>query len=508
MKNVMDKGYDPGQPEQRAAGILLHPASLPGEEGIGTFGKWAFRFIDFLKDAGQSYWQILPLGPTGFGDSPYLSFSSRAGNPLLIDLEILKQEGWIKDALPAAPIPHTGKIHYPHLIQWKYPLLRKAWAAFQSRPASPWMDALQSFRDSQNSWLEDYALFMSLKKHFNDLSWSQWPEDVRSRDLRALTKWKTVLRTQMEFEVFLQFLFFTQWSAVLQKAHDAGIRLVGDIPLYISLDSADAWVEPRLFKLDEAFNPVLLSGVPPDYFSADGQLWGSPVYNWPFHIETGFEWWLQRFEAKMALADLFRLDHFRGLESYWAVPATATTARSGSWEKAPGRALLQKVKETFGALPLIAEDLGDITPEVEQLRDDFNLPGMHIMQFGFDGNPDNLHCLHHHRHNAVVYTGTHDNDTLAGWINGLSKQALQYLTTYLGCRGDLSGQLLRATMMSSARLAIVPMQDYLRLDSRARMNTPGTIGGNWQWQMDPADLSQEVAAAIRRICTPYGRLAP
>lgn len=502
----MPAGYDSRQPDQRAAGILLHPASLPGKEGIGTFGQWAFRFIDFLKYAGQSYWQILPLGPTGYGDSPYLSFSSRAGNPLLIDLESLKQEGWITDEVPPAPIHYTGKIDYASLIQWKYPLLLKAWESFRSGPASPWMDALASFRQIEGYWLEDYALFMSLKKHFKHSPWNQWPEDIRRRDKSAISHWIARLRPEMDFEIFLQYMFFSQWSAVLRKAHDAGIFLIGDIPLYISLDSADAWVEPRLFQLDVAFNPVLFSGVPPDYFSEDGQLWGSPVYNWPYHLETGFEWWLQRFKAKMALADLFRLDHFRGLESFWAVPASAKNAREGSWEKAPGRELLQKVKETFGALPLIAEDLGDITPEVERLRDDFELPGMHIMQFGFDGNPESGHCLHHHRREAVVYTGTHDNDTLAGWINGLSREALHHLTDYLGCKEDLSGQVIRATMMSSARLAIVPMQDYLRLDSHARMNIPGTTGGNWQWQMDPVDLSDAGAAAIRSLCLPYGRV--
>ena len=506
MKSDIPAGIEARQPDQRAAGILLHPASLPGKEGIGTFGQWAFRFIDYLKEAGQSYWQILPLGPTGFGDSPYLSFSSRAGNPLLIDLESLRQEGWITEDVAPVPTQSIGKIDYARLIKWKYPLLMKAWKSFRSTPASPWMDALESFREVEGAWLEEYALFMSLKKHFGHRAWNQWPEDIRRREKNATSHWVAHLRQEMDFEIFLQYVFFTQWSAVLRKAHEAGILLIGDIPLYVSLDSADAWVEPRLFQLDADYKPVLLSGVPPDYFSEDGQLWGSPVYNWPYHIETGFEWWLQRFKAKMALADLFRLDHFRGLESFWAVPAPARNARDGSWEKAPGRALLQKVKETFGTLPLIAEDLGDITPEVERLRDDFELPGMHIMQFGFDGNPGSLHCLHHHRRKAVVYTGTHDNDTLAGWISGLNKDARQHLAEYFGCREDLIGQVIRATMMSPARLAVVPMQDYLRLGSHARMNIPGTTGGNWQWQMNPLDLSDESAAGIRKICSPYGRV--
>jgi 4-alpha-glucanotransferase len=504
-RDVIDESTA-GQLKCRAAGILLHPASLPGEEGIGTFGKWAFRFIDFLAEAGQSYWQILPLGPTGFANSPYLSFSSRAGNPLLIDLEMGVGEGLGKAVSPLTAVAESERIHYPTLIQRKYPLLRRFWESFQTNASSKWRGLLDDFRAEQEGWLEDYALFMALKKEFNYIPWNQWPEAISLREETALLSWRSKLHREMDFEIFLQFLFYYQWKRILDKAHKKGISIIGDIPLYVSLDSADAWVEPDLFQLDQNLQPVKVSGVPPDYFSEDGQLWGSPVYNWDYHIESGFAWWLERFRSKMALADLFRLDHFRGLESYWAVPYFEKTAREGSWEQAPGRALLQKVRDTYGSLPLIAEDLGDISREVEKLRDDFGLPGMHIMQFGFDGNPRNQHSFHHHRNNAVVYTGTHDNDTLHGWFNGLPEQELRHIEAYLASRDDLPSRIIRLTMMSPARLAIIPMQDYLNLGGNARMNTPGSTDGNWEWRMNARDTTAELAARIRELCTIYGRV--
>ncbi|HRY98204.1 MAG TPA: 4-alpha-glucanotransferase [Bacteroidales bacterium] len=504
----MRKGsHSPLSATGRSAGILMHPSSLPGNEGIGTLGEPSRNFLRFLKESGQRFWQVLPLGPTGYGDSPYQCFSSAAGNPYLIDLSELASAGWLDPALLHGAPGEGHKVDFGQLIPWKMERLRKAWAGFKASAGATDREALESFIYTESSWLHDFSLFMALKLKFDQRPWYEWPEQLRLRDPEALRSAQASLQEEVDFHAFLQYVFFRQWEALREKAQESGIRIIGDIPLYVARDSADAWAGPEVFLFDEAMHPTQVAGVPPDYFSATGQLWGNPVFDWDYLEHSGYAWWIERIRRNLRMADLIRIDHFRGLEAYWAVPFGEETAVNGQWLPARGRKMLEAVREALGTVPLIAEDLGDISEEVYALRDDFELPGMVVMQFAFDGNRRNIHLPYLHRRNSLAYTGTHDNDTLNGWLASLAPETMHWLKDYFGCaEHSLGNAVLRAALASVAELCIVPFQDWLGLDSSSRMNAPGTLGGNWTWRCSEAQLGNDLTKRIQELTEIYGRL--
>ncbi len=510
---------------KRSSGILLHPSSLPGPFGIGELGPACFRFIERLAEASQRLWQVLPLGPTGYGDSPYAPFSTFAGNELLISLELLVAEGLLEkvDLTPPRPFP-PERVDYGALIAWKRPLLEQAADAFLERAAPARRAAFEAFRAREGAWLPDYALFMAIKAEYDERAreealpssvWNRaWPEPLALREPRALAHEQAIRARAIARTEVLQFLFADQWQAVKRAANAAGIAIIGDLPIFVAEDSADVWRRPELFDLDARGRPREVAGVPPDYFSADGQRWGNPLYNWKAHEAEGFAWWIARLRAALERYDYVRIDHFRGFEAYWAVPADERTARKGRWRKAPGEALFATVKSKLGEdIPIVAEDLGFITEEVRALRDGFGLPGMKILQFAFDESesgdafdPANGFLPHNYPERSVVYTGTHDNDTLAGWLSTASYAEREYLERYLGYRpADTVRALLREAWKSVAAWAIVPMQDLLGLGSAARMNTPSTLGGNWAWRMAEGAFSPELAQELAELSRLYGR---
>jgi 4-alpha-glucanotransferase len=496
----------------RASGILLHPTSLPSPYGIGDLGPSARQFLEFLADSDQQVWQVLPLGPTGFGNSPYLCYSAFAGNPALISPDLLLVDGLLT-APDLAPIPAfpTHQVDYDAVLPWKQAILRRAFEAYCSQP-----HALQSFYAAfcaENAvWLEDYALFMALKTAQGGRAWTAWPKELAQREPGALQAARMELAESIEFERFLQFLFWRQWHELKLSANSLGIRIVGDLPIYVAQDSADAWSHPEYFCLDpETGEPALMAGVPPDYFSATGQLWGNPVYNWAALQADGYRWWLERLKQLLEAVDIIRIDHFRGLESFWAVPQGEKTAEKGEWVEAPGADFLATVKQQLGSLPIIAEDLGVITPEVEALRDGFDLPGMKILQFAFDSGADNPYLPHNFgNHHWVVYTGTHDNDTTLGWFMARHAEEQARVLDYLGSSTveDIHWQLIRLAWQSVAELALVPLQDVLGLGSPSRMNRPGEAAGNWDWRYSAADLTGAIAHRLAHLTRLYGRLAP
>ncbi|BCA80355.1 4-alpha-glucanotransferase [Desulfuromonas sp. AOP6] len=490
----------------RASGILLHPTSLPGRFGLGSLGKEARRFIDFLADSQQSVWQILPLGPTGYGDSPYNALSAFAGNPLLVDLEDLVVNGDL-DAADLKGIDfEEGTAHFSQAHLVKDRLLRKGATTFFRQGATNRASAFARFTEEQGYWLHDYALFKALRNHFSGQSWSQWPEALRRRQPQALQSWGEDLAEPILFEKYAQFVFFEQWFSLKAHAHGRGVRIMGDIPIFVAFDSADVWANPHLFYLDENQNPTLVAGVPPDYFSTTGQRWGNPLYNWERLEEQDFSWWLARFRWNLALTDLVRIDHFRGFESYWAIPATEKTAVGGHWRPAAGRKLFQTLQAALGSLPLIAEDLGVITPEVEALRDDFAFPGMKILQFAFGSGPRNPYLPHNLTRNCVIYTGTHDNNTTLGWWKALAAAEKTAVKHYLGSSlRDMPWDLIRCALSSVAGLCILPMQDILGLDASARMNTPGTSSGNWGWRFCGEQMTNDKGAGLAELTRLYGR---
>jgi len=493
---------------QRASGVLLHPTSLPSRHGIGDLGKTAYDFLEFLHSSGQKYWQILPLGPTGYEHSPYImNFSTFAGNPLLISLEKLLEQGLLEpqDLAPLMPtattLPH--QVEYDRVIAHKTPCLEKAaHRFFQKFPPGVHHD-YERFCYSQ-PWLEDFALFMALVEKNPALPWNQWEPGLARRNPATLAAAREQLADRIAYHKFTQFVFFDQWRHLRQYASDRGIRIIGDISIYVCYNSADVWANPELFQLDpETLASAYIAGVPPDYFSATGQLWGNPVYNWEKLQETGFAWWIERFRATLNYADLVRIDHFRGFEAYWRVPASETTAINGEWIKAPGEAFFEKLRESLGHLPVLAEDLGLITPEVEELRDRFDFPGMKILQFAFgDEDGTNPYLPHNYPRNAVVYPGTHDNDTAMGWWQSLDEPARVRVSHYLGYDRPEEVQtihwdLIRVALASIADLAIIPLQDLLGLDSQGRMNDPSINEGNWRWRYPSghvlgADISQRL----------------
>ncbi len=491
---------------QRASGILLHPTSLPGRYGIGSLGEEAYRFIDFLADNQQSVWQILPLGPTGFGDSPYSSFSAFAGNPLLISLERLVEEGDLTpEDLKDADLPE-GFTQFGRVHELKGRLLEKAATAFYRQGKPERRDAFDHFCQMQGYWLHDYALFMALRDHFKGAAWNRWPQALRNREPGALDTWNRDLAEPIRHRKYHQFVFFEQWFALKEYASGKGIKILGDIPIFVAFDSADVWANTSLFYLDAGQNPTLVAGVPPDYFSATGQRWGNPLYDWERMRQQGFSWWLARFRWTLEQTDMVRVDHFRGFESYWAIPAEEKTAIHGQWQPAAGRELFQTLRAQLGEIPIIAEDLGVITPEVESLRDDFDFPGMKILQFAFGSGPDNPYLPHNLVHHSVVYTGTHDNNTTLGWWQELSANDRSAVKTYLGISGrNMPWDLMRTALASVADLCILPLQDILSLDAQARMNTPGVPRGNWAWRFLPGDLNDPRLELLGEMTTRYGR---
>jgi len=493
----------------RSSGILLHPTSLPVRYGIGDLGPEAYRFVDFLRETGQSIWQVLPLGPTGYGDSPYQCFSAFAGNPLLISPDILVEQGHLSPAdVESVPDFPAERVDYGPLIAYKTRLLRIAFENSRGRNDNEWAE-FAAFCESKSSWLDNYALFMSIKGQHQGAVWSSWEKDIASRQPEAIAHWTKALADEIEHHKYLQYQFHRQWSVLKQYAQEHGVRFVGDIPIFVAHDSADVWVHPHFFHLDSDGNPTVVAGVPPDYFSETGQLWGNPLYRWERMAETGYAWWIERYRAIFELVDIVRLDHFRGFEGYWEVPATEETAVRGRWVKGPGADLFLAVEKALGKLPIIAEDLGVITPEVEQLRDRFDFPGMRILEFAFASDAEAPFLPHNYIVNCVVYTGTHDNDTSIGWFNTCTEKERKAVLAYFGTDGrDISWDFIRWLFASVADTAIVPLQEVLSLGPEARMNYPSRLGGNWSWRFLPEALTPEIRTRLRKLTEVYGRCKP
>jgi 4-alpha-glucanotransferase len=503
----------------RRSGILLHVTSLPGNHGIGDLGNSAHEFIEFLAETGQKIWQVLPLNPTGYGDSPYQCFSAFAGNPLFIDLEALQEQGLLSasDFAGGAHFPDE-QVAYDRVIPFKEKLLHKAASAFIDDRGGADQRAFDDFCRKNNAWLEEYALFMACKKVHNDRAWVHWDARIRQRDPAVLQEWREKLSSELEYHRFAQFQFFRQWQEVRDRCRRHGISIMGDIPIYVAHDSADVWVHTDLFRLDEQGNPTVVAGVPPDYFSATGQLWGNPIYRWDVSAASGHRWWIERCRAALTMFDLVRLDHFRGFEAYWEVPGTASTAAEGKWVKGPGRELFRVLQDELKELPFVAENLGVITPEVEALRKEFGFPGMSLLQFAFGKDPQGPSFRpHNYSRELVAYTGGHDNDTTLGWwtSSGVGESTRtehdieeehDFTRAYLGFqKGEVNWILIRAVLASVANTAIIPLQDVLGLGSEARMNLPGTVSGNWRWRYRANSLTKEIREKLSALTRLYDR---
>lgn len=496
----------------RMSGILLHPTSLPSPYGIGDLGKEAYEFIDFLEMSGQHLWQILPLTHTGFGDSPYQSFSAFAGQPLLISLDHLVELGLLESfELQNCPVTDEEQIDYGVIIPWKQLILRLAYDRFLTRDT---VDAklkkkLHDFCEENNYWLEDYSFFMACKDIHAGKSWLEWEDKYRLPTDELKNELRETLFEDIGYYQFLQFLFFTEWSALKQYANEHGVQIIGDIPIFVSMDSADVWANQKLFQLDEKGYPLAVAGVPPDYFSATGQLWGNPLYNWPVHEADGFSWWIKRIKSQLKNLDILRIDHFRGFESYWSIPYGEETAINGEWIKAPGKQLFEAVEHTLGKnLPIIAEDLGVITEEVTALRDAFHFPGMKILQFAFESTGESDYLPHQFTSpRCVCYTGTHDNDTTCGWYRTLQADCKKKVQLYTNTEPgkDISRSIIKLCLGSIAAYAIFPLQDVLSLGSKARMNIPGVAAGNWNWRYKKTALTSSLAEELKELTILYGR---
>ena len=493
----------------RKSGILLAVSSLPSPYGIGTFSKEAYDFVDFLKQAGQRLWQILPLGPTGYGDSPYQSFSTFAGNPYYIDLTALIREGYLtrQDCEEADWGEDPGYVDYEKIYRSRFRILKKAYRAAKKAGLTEGAE-YQAFLAKNAHWLPDYALYMAVKDHFGGRSWAEWEEGIRLRRPKALKAYRERFQEETDFYCFQQYLFFTQWQALKAYANAQGIEIVGDIPIYVAFDSADTWAGPELFQLDENNLPTGVAGCPPDAFCEYGQLWGNPLYRWEYHKETGYQWWIRRIAHCFELYDIVRIDHFRGFDEYWSVPYGDETAVNGRWVKGPGYELFRAIRESLGKKKVIAEDLGFLTDSVVRLVKKTGYPGMKILQFAFDGSADNEYLPHNLYENCIVYTGTHDNETVMGWYRGLDRAARRQVKEYLGITGrkNVNWALIRAALSSVAQTAVIPLQDYLGLGNEARFNTPSTLGGNWQWRMSGRDCTPQLAERIYQMTERYGRL--
>ncbi|MBB5266115.1 4-alpha-glucanotransferase [Catenibacillus scindens] len=491
---------------KRASGILLPVFSLPSEYGIGCFSKDAYTFVDMLKNAGQSYWQILPLGPTGYGDSPYQSFSTFAGNPYFIDLNTLVDEGLLTRQ-ECGTFDFGGKddeIDYEKIYLSRFKALKLAYDRFDQN------DDYRTFVHKNQFWLEDYALYMAIKDHNNGVAWKEWEEPLRDREPQALAKAREELAEAVDFYRFQQYEFDKQWTKLHTYANQQGIKIIGDIPIYVAFDSADTWASPQLFQFDENNNPTGVAGCPPDGFSATGQLWGNPLYRWDYHKETGYAWWIQRIAYSLKLYDVVRIDHFRGFDEYYAIPYGDATAENGKWMPGPGMDLFHAIEEKLGRPDIIAEDLGFLTPTVLELLKDSGFPGMKVLQFAFDARESSNYLPHTYTENCVVYTGTHDNDTTRGWYHEVGKEARDFAKEYM-CKprldeDSLAQDFIAMAMGSVARLCVIPMQDYLNLGTKARINLPSTLGGNWVWRLKKDQLSEEVFREMGRVTKLYGRM--
>ena len=489
----------------RGSGVFMHITSLPGPYGVGTMGAQAYGFVDFLKKAGQSCWQVLPLSPTGFGDSPYQSCSAFAGNHYLIDLELLVETGLLEASETNAVrwCSREDRVDFGLLYQNRLPILRLAFERFTDH------DLLDEFCRVHSGWLPDYALYMALKDENGGKPWYQWDEALKHRQPDAVWDARQRLKDAIRFYSFTQYLFYNQWSALRRYAHENGISVIGDVPIYVPLDSVDVWCDPELFQLDADLMPTAVAGCPPDAFTADGQLWGNPLYRWDVMARDGYRWWLRRLTAAGQLYDTVRLDHFRGFEAYWSVPYGDSTARNGKWVKGPGIDLMDAIKAQLPGLKLIAEDLGLLTREVLELREASGIPGMKVLQFAFDSEEPSVYLPHTYIQNTVCYTGTHDNMTMGQWFASADARAVAYARDYMGLteQEGLVWGAIRTMLSSVSNLCIAQMQDYLELGADARMNIPGTAGGNWQWRAAPGSFGDALAAKIRRLTKLYGRLA-
>jgi len=500
----------------RASGVLLHPTSLPGRFGIGSLGAEAYRFADFLVGAKQRLWQVLPLGPTSCGGSPYDCFSAFAGSPLLISLESLAEDGLLDSAdLENAPSFPAGRVDHDRVGEFKMALLRRSFAVFENSAGRTQRADFEAFCERNASWLDPYALFMALRCSRDDGPWNTWDEDIRRLNPGAVERRRRELAREVTFHKYMQYQFFRQWSELKRYCNERGLSIIGDIAHFVALDSAEVWWHQEMFDLDAGGRPTVVSGVPPDCFSRTGQLWGNPLYRWDEMARDGYSWWVERLRAALALADIVRLDHFRGFERYWEVPAGDTTAMNGRWVLGPGAGLFEEVQRSLGHVPIIAEDLGTITPEVHALRECFGFPGMRVLQFAFD-NDDRLnpHKPHNYSRDCVVYTGTHDNDTTIGWFNGgmsapgtedMARQRRR-VVRYLGAaESEINWAFIRLAFASVADMAVVPLQDVLGLGSEARMNTPGTIWGNWEWRFTSDMLIDAIADRLADLTETYDR---
>ncbi len=495
----------------RASGILLPVSSLPSKYGIGCFSKEAYRFVDFLEKYGQSYWQILPLGQTSFGDSPYQSFSTFAGNPYFISLEKLVKKGLLKtkecNACDFGSDP--AYVDYGKMYRERYDLLHAAFERFDAEADAEFC----AFREQESAWLENYALFMALKDHFHGKSWTQWPDDIRLRHQPALEAYREQLRERVCFYEYLQYEFYTQWEELKAYANEHGVRIIGDVPIYVALDSADAWAEPELFQFNEDRRPAAVAGCPPDAFSATGQLWGNPLYNWAYHEQTNFAWWVRRVQAGYKMYNVVRIDHFRGFDEYYSIPADHETAQYGRWEKGPGLALFDALKNQLGSLDIIVEDLGYITDSVRGLVRACGFPNMKVLEFAFDARdssgPSDYLPFNYDK-NCVVYTGTHDNETLRGWLNTIPRADYSQIEKYLGRKmknkDEMVVEIIRLAQASTADLCIIPIQDYMILDNKARINEPSTLGKNWKWRLLPGQLAAKTGTMMKNMTMAYGRM--
>jgi 4-alpha-glucanotransferase len=490
---------------KRSSGILLHISSLPGDEGIGSLGKEAFQFVDFLVQTKQKIWQILPLGPVGYGNSPYQCYSAFAGNPIFIDIQQLVSDRLISKNSVADQHFKTKKVEFERVWEWKVSLLREAFSSFQKN-FDRYKDDYVLFMSHNSWWLDDYALFRSLKSKHGETVWNTWDKNLVVRNWHTIQEAFKEMHAEIDFHRFLQFMFFRQWHKLKAYANKKGIRIIGDIPLYVSYDSVDVWANQDIFLLDKDSKPTQVGGVPPDYFSETGQLWGNPVFDWERVAERDFDWWLARIHFNLRMFDQVRVDHFRGLESFWAIPVEEETAIIGEWLPAKGYELFRKLKEQMGNLEVIAEDLGVITPEVEKLRDDFGLPGMKILQFAFCTDQTNMDLPHNYTANFIVYTGTHDNDTSLGWFNSIDNKERRFLHKYISGKGkQFVENFIEQAWASAAHTAIIPMQDVLGLDTQARMNTPGVAAGNWDWRFTWPQIRLNHKVFLKKITEKYNR---
>lgn len=489
--------------DSRSSGLLLHPTSLPNQQGIGVLDESIDALLRFLKESGIKYWQVCPLGPTGYGDSPYQCFSAFAGNPYLIDLEALKRAGLLLDAdvAPLRALPQAD-VDYGWLYVTKWPALFTAYKNFKKKPAALPYGDFARFQSEQKAWLEPFTQFLALKDHFKGQPWWDWPAEVRFHGRALKSPLLKTVAAQAEAHAFFQYLFFGQWAQVRAKAKAHGIAIIGDAPIFVARDSADIWVNPEFFQIDQnTGQPLVVAGVPPDYFSADGQLWGNPLYAWERHATDGYAWWLDRLRANFALCDVVRIDHFRAFDTYWSIPANATSAKTGRWQPGPGLKFFEAIQRALPDCRLIAEDLGDLTPSVHALRNATGLPGMAILQFAFGGDSANTYLPHNLRANSIVYPGTHDNDTTAGWYAAADEKTRDHVRRYFRINGqEIAWDFVRAGYAAVSNLAVFPLQDFLGLGTAARFNTPGVAAGNWQWR-----YSSDQLAALHKASAPYLR---